>query len=1654
MNKSKALVAISIAMLVFGSSARAVSINPTTRNFTKDGGGGAIIVTAGVAENWTATADSAWINVTPTTSGTGNGTVAYLVSANFSADNRSGRVNISGQIHTVNQSGYTAVINPLSASYNLTGGFGVINVTVDAGISWSAVSDSAWCSITAGSGGFGSGSASFTVAANPGVATRFANITIAGQVFTVTQTGTDVVLSPSTATVGPDTSLVQFNINALGSTSWTVVPQVDWVYPLGTSSGSGAASITLAVVPNSSWLQRVGTVQVGSALLTIAQSGVANPVYSLTPPSVTAPSPGAAGAIAVSATMDAPWTVASQVPWVTVVSGASGAGNGGVQYVVSQNPNTTTRTGTVVLTGSAPQTSPDLIRAELSHVGYIYASPFLGPNTSSTRPNNPDSQETYYNNTLTSPIDYTGMWARTQTNCTYAFWFRTDYANRINRLFSLENGGTWANVYTEADGHLRSDGPNGSLYPSTWIQANQWYHLILRQASTNVDLWLNGQKIATAGWSNYLQSANTRVRFGGGGPNWGAASFYQGSIDDYRCWDRDLSDQEVALLYTTELAGTSTQPYNVNVATPTQPRTDGQLARYLFDKNTVDSDQFGRYWVPQNTPGWTADHFGRAYSAVTCTSGSAYVQVPREDQFHVNNAATHIFWAKLNDLSARNVFVKEWRDIATRDTQSCFGMSSSGWSGTTVGTYDTRDRFCLRVKDSNNLTLIWRRGGTLLSKSGQDIHGNYFCDPGGSLSVDKATYNVEKTLSTGQWYQFCLTGNGTNGNVRLYINGLLYTTVNMGGFGWGKIANGTDAGYGAAYLGQNYEVAGANAAYDDYQIYDRELSASEVASKYNAEGLAVLTHTVTQAGAVGQLNAASTNFPAAGGSGSVNLTIGSAAVWSAASDSAWLTLVSTNSGFGSATITYSVSPNGSITNRTGTLTIAGIPYIVTQSGRGVTVTGGTSFGFGPDGGLGSFNIASENNASWVVNNTNSWITIASGGSGTAPGTCMFVVSPYGSPLVARTGFMYVGSNVIAVTQSGYTASVSPLVNIAPANGGSQSVTVSVPSGAIWSAIAQVPWITIIGGQSQSGSGNLTYIISGNAGGTRSGTIIVAGQVVTVTQNSANPGSVVNLYTGSAAARPGTQVLVPISAVNFSNIQTAQFTVKWDYTQLGYVGVEQYGLPGITTANFGFPTAGTMTFSWEHPTLDSSSLAPNAPLFAIRFNVLGTPGTSTQVRLDSQPTLIELTDVNANPNVVVSTNGSVSILNTFDISGNVKYQGSQFYVSNVVVTATGDLNATINSGISNSYVFSVSNGAYVTISASKTTDTSPSAGISTADIVLIRRHVLGLAPITDPYKLLAADANGSTTVTTADISALRKVILGTTNALPGPMWVVIPSDYIFQNPLLPWNPPNYRQYYGVAGPYAGQHFAAIKVGDVEGSWTNTAGASPTPRSNGPHPFDLNSPLLSVSSGITNPTGSVSLNIVVTNFLAVTGIQFSMDWDPALLSYAGITSGGLPLFGSGNIGANYTNAGKLGIAWDDVYGTGVTLPDGTNLFIINFVARGVPGTSGVNISDVPTMREVVFGTTPQTPTSANGQVQITSVVTPPIIIGKFMSNNVFTLVFGYTPTVTYGIVYSTNLTSWLAVNNPQIVTNGGTARWSDDGSLTGGIGGKKFYRLYTR
>ena len=78
-------------------------------------------------------------------------------------------------------------------------------------------------------------------------------------------------------------------------------------------------------------------------------------------------------------------------------------------------------------------------------------------------------------------------------------------------------------------------------------------------------------------------------------------------------------------------------------------------------------------------------------------------------------------------------------------------------------------------------------------------------------------------------------------------------------------------------------------------------------------------------------------------------------------------------------------------------------------------------------------------------------------------------------------------------------------------------------------------------------------------------------------------------------------------------------------------------------------------------------------------------------------------------------------------------------------------------------------------------------------------------------------------------------------------------------------------------------------------------------------------------------------------------------------------------------------------------------------------------------------------------------VASIVAPTISRAWKSSNGVFTLEFDYNQGVRYVIYYSTNLATWKPVNTPNLVVAAGKAQWSDDGTLTGGVSSRKFYRV---
>jgi hypothetical protein len=111
------------------------------------------------------------------------------------------------------------------------------------------------------------------------------------------------------------------------------------------------------------------------------------------------------------------------------------------------------------------------------------------------------------------------------------------------------------------------------------------------------------------------------------------------------------------------------------------------------------------------------------------------------------------------------------------------------------------------------------------------------------------------------------------------------------------------------------------------------------------------------------------------------------------------------------------------------------------------------------------------------------------------------------------------------------------------------------------------------------------------------------------------------------------------------------------------------------------------------------------------------------------------------------------------------------------------------------------------------------GVTTYDLVLISKHILGLVPFNSAYKMIAADANRSGSITTLDIVELRKLILGTYEELPNnTAWRFVDQSFVFPNPFNPFSTafPENKTRGSVQGSQMAEDFVSVKIGDVNGT----------------------------------------------------------------------------------------------------------------------------------------------------------------------------------------------------------------------------------------------
>ena len=240
------------------------------------------------------------------------------------------------------------------------------------------------------------------------------------------------------------------------------------------------------------------------------------------------------------------------------------------------------------------------------------------------------------------------------------------------------------------------------------------------------------------------------------------------------------------------------------------------------------------------------------------------------------------------------------------------------------------------------------------------------------------------------------------------------------------------------------------------------------------------------------------NVPSAGGSGSVAVTAGDGCPWTASSNASWLTVTAGANGSGSGTVQYAAAATTSVA-RSAVLTIGGQAFTVNQA-NGCSISLSPPNVSVPAGGAkNSVGITAGAGCSWSASSGVPWITITSGGNGSGNGTVAYTVDASSGP--ARSGALTIGGQTFTVSQaSGCNYQVTPTsFNVGPP-GGTRSVTVTAGAGCTWTVTPNVTWITVTNGVSGIGSGSTEFVIALNIIGSRTGTVTVAGQTVTVNQN--------------------------------------------------------------------------------------------------------------------------------------------------------------------------------------------------------------------------------------------------------------------------------------------------------------------------------------------------------------------------------------------------------------------------------------------------------------------------------------------------------------------------------------------------------------------------
>jgi len=165
---------------------------------------------------------------------------------------------------------------------------------------------------------------------------------------TFTQPACSSSLSSTTQTVSAIGGFSTVAVDNGGACAWTATSNASWIRINFGANSIGSGEVSFFVSGNDSGSSRSGTLTIAGHTLTVNQPSAACS-YMLGTTVQGFPGNGGSSGTSVITQDGCPWSATTTAPWITITSGASGTGNGGVFFSIAANPNSSPRTSSLTI---------------------------------------------------------------------------------------------------------------------------------------------------------------------------------------------------------------------------------------------------------------------------------------------------------------------------------------------------------------------------------------------------------------------------------------------------------------------------------------------------------------------------------------------------------------------------------------------------------------------------------------------------------------------------------------------------------------------------------------------------------------------------------------------------------------------------------------------------------------------------------------------------------------------------------------------------------------------------------------------------------------------------------------------------------------------------------------------------------------------------------------------------------------------------------------------------------------------------------------------------------------------------------------------------------------------------------------------------------